>query len=112
MHLGRRLFPAAIAALFAWRARAQFPPDPDADPRDPHRLPDPDRLPNGKSRSNAIASDKHEKAIEEIDRLIQVAKDLRKEVEQAGKYVVPVSAVRKTEDIEKLAKSIRGQLRG
>jgi hypothetical protein len=40
-----------------------------------------------------------------------MTKKLQQEIEEAGRFVVPVSAVRRTEDIEKLARKIRGRLR-
>jgi hypothetical protein len=92
----------------------QVPQLPDQQPgRDrPDRDKDEDaRLPNGKSRSNAIAEEEHKRALDEADQLIQAAQKLKDELNQAGRYVVPVSAVRRTEDIEKLARRIRGRLR-
>lgn len=70
-----------------------------------------DRLPNGKSRSLVFAEDQHKRALEEAGELVKMAEDLRGQIESAGKFVVPVSAVRKTEEIEKLARKIRSRLR-
>ena len=70
------------------------------------------KLPNGKSRNNAIARDEHKKALAEAAQLVTLSEQLRDEVQKAGEYVVPVGAVRKTEEIEKLAKKIRGRLKG
>ena len=41
---------------------------------------------------------------------MKMAQDLRKQLGEAGKFVVPVTAVRKTEEIEKLARKIRSRL--
>lgn len=68
------------------------------------------RLPNGKSQKDAMAREKHEQALKDTTELITVAEQLRDELQKAGDYVVPVSSVRKTEQIEKLAKKIRGRL--
>ena len=70
------------------------------------------KLPNGKSRNNAIARDEHKKALAEAAQLVTLSEQLRDEVQKAGEYVVPVGAVRKTEEIEKLARKIRGRLKG
>jgi len=70
------------------------------------------RLPNGKSRNNAIAKDEHKKALAEAAQLVAVSEQLRDELQKAGNYIVPVAAVKKTEEIEKLAKKIRGRLKG
>ncbi len=74
-------------------------------------LNDDPRLPDGKSQKNAIAKQQHEQVLKDADELVEMARDLRKELEQAGDYVLPVSSVKKTEEIEKLAKRIRGKLK-
>lgn len=69
------------------------------------------RLPNGKSQNNAIAQDEHKKALAEASQLVTLSEQLRDELQQAGAYIVPVGALKKTEQIEKLAKKIRGRLK-
>jgi len=68
------------------------------------------RLPNGKSQKDAIAKEQHEQALKDANDLISVAEELRNELQKAGDYVVPAGSVKKTEQIEKLAKKIRGRL--
>lgn len=68
------------------------------------------RLPNGKSQKDAIAQAEHEKALKDAESLAALANQLREDLEKAGNYTVPVSALRKTEEIEKLARRIRGRL--
>jgi hypothetical protein len=69
------------------------------------------RLPNGKSRDNAIAKQQHEDALKDAADLVAAAQDLKSALERAGDYVVDVSTVKKTEEIEKLARHIRGRLK-
>jgi hypothetical protein len=69
------------------------------------------KLPNGKSQNDAIAKQNHEQALKDTNDLITVAEQLRDELKKAGNYVVPVSSVKKTEEIEKLARRIRGRLK-
>jgi hypothetical protein len=69
------------------------------------------RLPDGKSQKNAIAKEQHEQALKDSERLVAVAQELRDEIKQAGFFVVPLSSLKKTEEIEKLAKRIRGRLK-
>jgi len=69
------------------------------------------RLPDGRSQKNAIAKQQHEEALKDADQLCGMADELREELRKAGTFVVPVSAVKKTEDIEKLARKIRGRLK-
>ncbi len=78
-----------------------IPPNPDEDRK----------LPNGKSQKDAIAKEQHEQALKDTADLITVAEQLRDELQKAGDYVVPVASVKKTEEIEKLARRIRGRLK-
>lgn len=103
------LLAAGPALLFG---RAQPPGYPAQPPLPlPNTRNENPRLPNGKLQKDAIAREEHKQALKETDRLIAVAQELKKQLEQSGDYVVPVSAVRKTQEIEKLAKKIRGRLR-
>jgi hypothetical protein len=81
-------------------------------PQDRERKDQDRRLPNGKSWSITIAKDEHERALKDADELISLAQQLKSELQKSGDYVVPLSTVKKTEDIEKMAKRIRGRLRG
>jgi hypothetical protein len=86
------------------------------DPRHPHlpRVPNPDedkKLPNGKSQKDEIAKQDHREALKEAESLLSIAQQLRDELQKAGNYVVPVASVKKTEEIEKLARRIRGRLK-
>ncbi|MDQ2843069.1 MAG: hypothetical protein M3Y72_18925 [Acidobacteriota bacterium] len=68
-------------------------------------------MPNGKSQKNAIAKEEHEQALKDAQQLVNVAEELRNELQRAGTFVVPLASVKKTEEIEKLAKRIRGRLK-
>lgn len=72
---------------------------------------DDQRLPDGRSQKNAIAKQEHQQALKDADQLCDVAGELRDQLRQAGNFVVPMNAVKKTEEIEKLAKRIRGRLK-
>lgn len=113
MQIGRRLFAVGLAAGCVSTSRSQdpnqIPPGQGPLPPEPNPEKD-DRLPNGKSRSVLLAEEEHKRAIEEADQLVKMAQDLRKQLGDAGKFVVPVTAVRKTEEIEKLARKIRSRL--
>jgi hypothetical protein len=86
-------------------------------PQDAHGLPIPkspeedQRLPNGKSQRDEIIKQQHADSLKDADSLVAAAEELRDELKRAGNYVVPVNSVRKTEEIEKLAKRIRGRLK-
>ena len=69
------------------------------------------RLPNGKSQENAIAKHNHDLAVAEANELVELAGQLRNELQQAGSYVIPLASVKKTQEIEKLARRIRSRLK-
>jgi hypothetical protein len=112
MALHRR---AALAALFTTTVLSaaqdtQEPPEPFPPSPKPPGQDDEKRMPDGKSQNNAIAKQEHEAALKDADQLIALAKQLKDQLVKAGNYVVPVGCVKKTEDIEKLARKIRGRL--
>jgi len=105
------------AALFtllvcSWGETAQEQADPNKRPTLPDMEKDEDtRLPNGKSQKDAISKQSHEDALKEVELLIQMAEDLRDELKHNGEFVVALSSLKKTEEIEKLARRIRGKLK-
>lgn len=78
-----------------------IPPNPNEDAK----------LPNGKSQKDAIAKQDHEQAMKDVNDLISVAEQLRDELQKSGEHVVSLSSVKKTEEIERLARKIRGKLK-
>ena len=107
------LFSSIASALCcAQQQDAQEPPGNRRIPPIPNPSnPEDRKLPNGKSQNDAIAKQNHEQALKDTNELIAVAEQLRDELKKAGNYVVPVSSVKKTEEIEKLARRIRGRLK-
>jgi len=96
----------------ALSAQEQFPPDqrhPDPFPKRPDE--EDRKLPNGKSQKDAIAKENYEQSLKDANNMIQAATSLRDELQKAGNYVVPITAVKKTEEIEKLARRIRSRLK-
>ena len=81
--------------------RSPIPPNPNEDAK----------LPNGKSQKDAIAKQEHQQALKDVNELIGVAQQLREELQKSGEHVVSVASVKKTEEIERLARKIRGRLK-
>lgn len=108
----RRAALSLLASPFtAFAAQAQQQrPDEDHLPIPPNPNDD-RRMPDGRSQKLLIAKEEHEQALKEARDLVALAEQLRDEIDHAGNYVVPVSSVKKTEDIERLARKIRGRLR-
>lgn len=69
------------------------------------------KLPNGKSQRDEMLKSEFEKSLSDAGDLLRLAGDLKADLEKAGSFVVPVAAIRKTEDIERLCKRIRGRLK-
>jgi heme-binding NEAT domain protein len=67
-------------------------------------------LPNGKSQKEEILKAEHKQNLEDARRLVEVAQGLKAEFEKRDARVLSVNAIRNTEEIEKLAKRIRGRL--
>ena len=107
----RFTFLCALFGSVVWASSPQDEQTPNDKKLKLPELNDDPRLPDGKSQKNAIAKQQHEQVLKDADELVEMARDLRKELEQAGDYVLPVSSVKKTEEIERLAKRIRGRIK-
>jgi hypothetical protein len=63
------------------------------------------------SRQEAMLKDDHKKSLEDAAELYKLAEELKIEMEKNDHNVLSMSAMKKTEEIEKLAKRIRGRMR-
>lgn len=83
----------------------------------PTRVPSPTverpdvRLPSGKSQRDEILKAEHEQNIKDAAKLAEMAGDLKQTLEKEDRFVFSLTTVKKTEDIEKLARKIRIRLR-
>ena len=69
------------------------------------------RLPNGKLQSDEILKADHEKNLKDATELLKLTEDLKIELEKNDAHVLSVGAVKKTEEIEKIAKRIRQRMK-
>ena len=83
------------------------PPDQSREPNDPTKV----RLPSGELQSDAIAKADYQSTLDDAHKLAKLADDLSAEIEKEDRYVVSISVIHKTEEIEKLAKRIRTRLK-
>lgn len=67
-------------------------------------------LPNGKFQKDEILKANHEKDLKDAAQLIELAEQLKQELEKNDRHVLSLSSLKKTEQIEKLAKRIRSRL--
>jgi hypothetical protein len=87
----------------------QIPPRP-AGQQD--ERPDEDmRLPNGKSQRDEILKADHEKILRDAADLVKISEDLRAELEKTNFHILPVSALKQLDQIDKLTKHIRTRLK-
>jgi hypothetical protein len=70
------------------------------------------RLPNGKLQKDEILKADHEKSVKDAAQLIELAEGLKRELEKDESHVLSLSSIKKTEDIEKIARRIRSRIKG
>ena len=92
------------AGTFAF---SQIPPDGIAVQQEPGGY----RLPNGKLQRDEILKAEHEQNVKDADHLVELAGQLKEEIEKNDRFVLSVSTLKKTDEIEKLVKKIRTRLR-
>ena len=68
------------------------------------------KLPNGKSQRDEILKAERQDNIKDAGRLVEMAEGLKADLERDEPYVLSLSTLKKTDDIEKLVKKIRSRL--
>lgn len=69
------------------------------------------RLPNGKLQNDEILKADHEKSVQDAAQLIDLAEGLKRDLEKDDTHVLSLASLKKTEEIEKLARRIRSRLK-
>lgn len=69
------------------------------------------RLPSGKLQRDEMIKADHARNLEDAESLIKLAEELKGEMEKNSQFVLSVSSMKKTEEIEKLAKRIRSRMK-
>jgi len=103
----KRLFLPATALLAAWMLLGQAPHQAQPDTT----TPEPTRLPNGKLQTDEIVREEHEKSIKDAAQLVDLAESLKAEIEKDDAHVLSIATLKKTEEIEKLARRIRARIK-
>ena len=73
--------------------------------------PEEPKLPDGKSQREAILKEEHKRSLSDAAELVKLSEELKAELEKNDRHVVSLASIRKCDEIEKLAKRIRGRLR-
>jgi hypothetical protein len=69
------------------------------------------KLPSGKSQRDEILRQEREDNIKDAAQLAQLAQELKEDLEKNDRFVLSLTTLKKTDDIEKLARKIRGRMR-
>ncbi len=106
----RRYALGSLLSVPLLAAQQQFPEGQDQKHPFPHEDND-EKLPNGKSQKNELARLSYEQSLKDVDAMVEAAQSLRDDLKKSGTYTVSVASLRKTEEIEKLARKIRSRLK-
>jgi hypothetical protein len=68
------------------------------------------KLPNGKSQRDEILKAEREENIRDAGKLVEMATSLKADLEKGDRFVLSMDTLKKTDDIQKLAKKIRDRL--
>jgi hypothetical protein len=69
------------------------------------------KLPNGKSQHEEILKADYEKTLQDAAQLVKLAEQLQDDLIKEDRHVLSIASLKKTEDIEKLARKIRSRLK-
>ncbi len=120
MMTGRRFFLSGMAATLAGAPLLQMgaqrrtgPPPPLTQiPDASGSVPDPNAPPRPRPDPKALLKEDQKKLRHDVDRLLEMAKDLKDESDKTPETdVLSLSLVKKAEDIEKLAHQIKDRIR-
>src|SRR5689334_17728909 len=79
-------------------------------PQEPQKSEDV-RLPHGKRQQDEILKADQDKSVKDAAQLIDLAESIKQELEKNDSQVLSVSSLKKTEEIEKIARRIRARLK-
>src|SRR5438270_9058205 len=69
------------------------------------------KLPNGKSQQEEILKADYQKTLQDAAELVKLSEELQDELIKEDRHVLSLASLKRTEDIEKLARKIRTRLR-
>jgi hypothetical protein len=80
-------------------------------PHTPQDAPEDVRLPNGKLQREEILKSDYQKTLEDARALSKLADELKTDLEKNDYNVLSAASLKKTDDIDRLAKRIRDRLK-
>jgi hypothetical protein len=69
------------------------------------------RLPSGRLQRDEMVKADHEKNLEDARALIKLAEELKSEIAKNTEHVLSVGTIKKTEEIEKIARRMRSRMK-
>lgn len=111
---------ALTLALFAWLAASPAFPTTAAQEQQTQAPPSgvtgsanrsDTRLPNGKLQREEILKDEYRQNVKDAQRLAELSQQLREDLEKNDQTILSVTDLRKTDEIEQLAKKIHERMR-
>ncbi|MGA2272349.1 MAG: hypothetical protein ABSH00_02265 [Bryobacteraceae bacterium] len=97
-----------LLAAFAALCLAQAPHQPEPQAPSPH--PPEAKLAGGKLQRDELLKAELAENVKDAAQLVELARQLRSDLEKNGRYVFSVADCKKVEDIEKLAHKIRTRM--
>jgi hypothetical protein len=98
------LAPAALAArLLPAQTQDSFPVPGVQDP--------PPRLPNGKLQRDEILKAEYDQNLKDARDLVERSKAFELDLEKSDRFVLSIGLLKKLDDIERIAKRIRGRMK-
>jgi len=96
-----------LSLALASTAQQHAPPESPLPPETPEDL----RLPNGKLQREEILKADYQKTLEDARALSKLADELKADLEKSDYNVLALGTLKKTDDIDRLAKRIRDRLK-
>jgi hypothetical protein len=97
------LLPTILATLFAIASTAQ---------RAQHRLPGQESTePEVKVSTEEILKQDQKESLKDAAELVRLAEEIKTDLEKNDRHVLSVATLKKTEEIEKVARRLRGRLK-
>jgi hypothetical protein len=93
-----------LALVLAAMTLAQRPP---RVPSEPEEI----KLPDGRSQMEEILKADHQQSLRDAGELLKLSEALKIDLEKNDRHVLSVGTLKKLDEIEKLAKKIRGRLK-
>jgi len=96
-----------LLPVFGILLYAQLPPPDTQNPDSPNIL----RTPDGRNRSELILKSDHAASVKDVETMRKLVEDVKIEMEKNDRHILSIATLKKLDEIEKLAKRIRGRMK-